>query len=155
MVVRLAVPEYVWSALKDLGVERVGHAVGAARDPDLVAYLAEHRIGLELCPQSNVQIGAVKSMIDHPFGLFRTAGACVTLNTDDPAIFSNPLNDEYLAAAHAFNLTPYDMCRIALNAAEASFLAPAQKALLIEQMTREMDSALATINLPSLASAGA
>jgi adenosine deaminase len=138
-------PESVWSAVLDLGVERVGHAIGAVGDPDLVAYLAEKQIALELCPQSNVQIGAVPTLAAHPLSVFRAAGALVTVNSDDPAIFANPLNEEYLAVARAFRLSPHELCRIALAAAEACFLPPAEKALLVEQMTKEMDAALAGI----------
>ncbi len=143
-------PEYVWSAIRDLGVERIGHAVAAVRDPALIRHLVEQRIGLELCPQSNLRIGVVSSLQEHPFGVFREAGALVTVNTDDPAIFANPLNDEYLAVAQAFALSPHDLCQLSLNAVDASFLATPDKALLRGEMISDMNAALASIGWPPL-----
>jgi adenosine deaminase len=143
-------PESVWSAVLDLRVERLGHAVGAVNDPRLVDYLAEKQIALELCPQSNVLIGAVPTLEAHPLNVFRDAGALVTINSDDPAIFANPLNDEYLAVAHAFHLSPHELCHITLAAARTSFLPPVDKALLLAQMVGEMNEALAGIDCPPL-----
>ncbi len=52
-------PATVWSALRDLGAERIGHGIGAVTDPALLEHLAEHRIPLEVCPTSNLRTGAV------------------------------------------------------------------------------------------------
>jgi adenosine deaminase len=126
----------------------LGHAVTAVQDPTLVAYLVDKQIPLELCPQSNVQIGAVPSLAAHPFGTYYRSGARVTINSDDPAIFGNPLNDEYLAVVRAFDLSPHDLCQLILAAVEASFLPAADRALLKQEMAREIDAALATIGWP-------
>lgn len=40
----------VWSAVHDLGAERIGHGTSATTDPALIAHLAEHRIPLEGVP---------------------------------------------------------------------------------------------------------
>jgi aminodeoxyfutalosine deaminase len=141
-------PEAVWDALRDLGIERLGHGVTAVQDPTLVAYLVDRQIPLELCPQSNVQIGAVPSLAVHPFGTYYRSGARVTINSDDPAIFGNPLNDEYLAVVRAFDLSPHDLCHLILAAVEASFLPAADRALFKQEMAREIDTALATIGWP-------
>jgi adenosine deaminase len=146
-------PESVWGAVLDLGIERLGHAVAAVEDPALVAYLVEKKIGLELCPQSNVQIGAARDLTSHPFEAFRRAGGCVTINSDDPAIFGNPLNAEYLAVAQANGLSPHELCRVALNAVDVSFLPPIEKESLRAAMVSEMNRALATIGWPPLTNA--
>ena len=59
-------PETIWDALRELGAERIGHGISAARDPQLMAYLAEHGIPLEVCPTSNVRTRAVASLDEHP-----------------------------------------------------------------------------------------
>ncbi len=59
-------PGEVWAAVRDLGAERVGHGIGAAADPELLACLARHGIALEVCPTSNVCTGAVPSLREHP-----------------------------------------------------------------------------------------
>ncbi|MGI8994834.1 MAG: adenosine deaminase family protein, partial [Nocardioidaceae bacterium] len=55
-------PQTVWDALRLLGAERIGHGTSSVQDPELLAYLAEHRIPLEVCPTSNVATGAVPSL---------------------------------------------------------------------------------------------
>ena len=59
-------PESMWQAIRDLGAERIGHGVKAIQDPALMAYLAEHRIGIESCLTSNIQTTTVASLSDHP-----------------------------------------------------------------------------------------
>ncbi|MFM5688039.1 adenosine deaminase family protein, partial [Aeromonas caviae] len=55
-------PESMWQAIRELGAERIGHGVKAIQDPALMAYLAEHRIGIESCLTSNVQTTTVASL---------------------------------------------------------------------------------------------
>ncbi len=55
-------PETVWDAIRELGAERIGHGTSATRDPELLAYLAEHRIALEVCPTSNIATRAVTDL---------------------------------------------------------------------------------------------
>src|SRR5512136_3377357 len=58
--------EYVWQAVDELGVERVGHACAAARDPELLRRLARDRIAVEVCQSSNYHTGAVRRGEPHP-----------------------------------------------------------------------------------------
>ncbi|MRR31330.1 adenosine deaminase, partial [bacterium] len=58
-------PESVWQAIRGLGAERIGHAVHAVEDPALMAYLAQHRIGVECCLTSNVQTSTVDVYPSH------------------------------------------------------------------------------------------
>ena len=80
-------PEYVWSALRDLGVDRVGHGVRAIEDPALVDYLVERQVPLEVCPTSNIRTGVVSSWEQHPVIELIERGAWVTINSDDPMYF--------------------------------------------------------------------
>jgi len=50
-------PEGVWGAIRSLQAERIGHGVRAIEDPELVAYLVEHQIPLEINPSSNIRLG--------------------------------------------------------------------------------------------------
>ncbi|MDN5855398.1 MAG: adenosine deaminase, partial [Actinomycetia bacterium] len=89
-------PQTVWDAIESLQAERIGHGISAAQDERLMEHLASHRIPLEVCPTSNLRTRAVTDLAEHPFNLLREAGIPVTLNTDDPGMFSTTLNDEYL-----------------------------------------------------------
>src|SRR5947209_377423 len=52
-------PWQVRDAVELLGVERIGHGIGATHDPALLDLLAERRIPLEICPTSNLLTGAL------------------------------------------------------------------------------------------------
>jgi adenosine deaminase len=86
----------VWDALLILGAERIGHGVRAIEDEELVNYLVEHKIPLEVCPTSNVQLGISPSYQIHPVEKLFDAGVPITINTDDPTFFGTTLVDEYL-----------------------------------------------------------
>ncbi|MGW3795943.1 adenosine deaminase, partial [Micromonospora arida] len=92
-------PQTVWDALNELGAERIGHGISAAQDPQLLAYLAERQIGMEICPTSNVRTRAVATLDEHPLPRLVEAGLLVTINSDDPPMFGTTLNDEYAVAA--------------------------------------------------------
>ncbi|POX50187.1 adenosine deaminase [Streptomyces sp. Ru72] len=123
-------PETVWDALNELRAERIGHGTSSARDPKLLAHLAEHRIPLEVCPTSNIATRAVRSFDEHPIKEFMRAGVLVTVNSDDPPMFGTDLNSEYAVAARLLDLDERGLAALARNAVEASFLDDAGKAAL-------------------------
>ncbi len=127
-------PETVWDALNDLRAERIGHGTSSARDPKLLAHLAEHRIALEVCPTSNIATRAVHTLDEHPIKEFTRAGVLVTINSDDPPMFGTDLNNEYAVAARLLDLDELGLAALAKNAVEASFLDPAGKTRLAEEI---------------------
>ncbi|MBM7515912.1 adenosine deaminase [Nocardioides nitrophenolicus] len=114
-------PETIWTSLRDLGAERIGHGTSAASDPALLAHLAEHRIPLEVCPSSNVATRAVGSLDEHPLPRFVEAGVVVTINSDDPPMFGTTLNREYEIAADLLGLDESGLAALARAAVDASF----------------------------------
>lgn len=132
-------PQTVWDALTALRAERIGHGTSAARDPRLLAHLAEHGIPLEVCPTSNVATRAVASLAEHPLAVMVGAGVLVTINTDDPPMFGTDLNTEYAVAARLLGLDAAGVAALARNAVTASFLdAPAKS-----RLSAEIDARLA------------
>ncbi|MFJ5877995.1 adenosine deaminase [Streptomyces sp. NPDC093088] len=121
-------PETVWDAIRELGAERIGHGTSSVQDPELLAYLAEHRIALEVCPTSNIATRAVATLDEHPIGRMVDAGILVTVNSDDPPMFGTDLNSEYAVAARLLGLDERGLAALARNAVEASFLDAAGKA---------------------------
>lgn len=114
-------PDQVWSAIDELGAERVGHGIAAVRDSRLMSELVARGIPLEICPTSNVRTGAVASLPEHPFPVLREAGVRLTLNTDDPGMFSTDLNREYAIAHEVFGLADDDLADLARESVRASF----------------------------------
>jgi len=123
--------ESVWQALRDLGAERIGHAVRAPEDPVLMDYLAEHGIGIETNLTSNVQTSTVPSYASHPARQFLERGLLVTLNTDDPGISGIDLRYEYEVAAPAAGLSPEQIRQAQHNAVTVAFLSDEEKAKLL------------------------
>ncbi len=137
-------PETVWDALGELRAERIGHGTSAARDPKLLAHLAEHRIPLEVCPTSNIATRAVRTLDEHPLKEMVSAGVLVTINSDDPPMFGTDLNNEYAVAARLLGLDEQGLAALAKNAVDASFLDPAGKA----RITAEIDAYTSTWHAP-------
>lgn len=130
-------PESVWAAIRELGAERIGHGINAARDPRLLDYLGEHQIPLEVSPTSNICTGAVASLREHPLPLLLQAGMPVTLNTDDPGMFHTTLNREYELAHEVFGLDTAALAELARNAARVAFCDDA----LRRELLAEIDAA--------------
>jgi aminodeoxyfutalosine deaminase len=113
-------PESVWAALR-LGAERIGHGIAAARDPELMRYLRERDVPLEICITSNLVTGVVARLEDHPVRRLYDAGVPITLNTDDPAMFGCTLTEEYRLARRQFGFSEIELRGIAANAFRYAF----------------------------------
>lgn len=120
-------PESVWSAIRELRVERIGHGIRSIEDRRLVGYLAEQGIPLEICPGSNVATGVVPSLEAHPIRRLFDAGVLVTVNSDDPAMFGLTLAGEFEALERVHGFSPYAVLPLLLNAVQASWAPPARK----------------------------
>jgi len=95
-------PDSVRAAIRDLGVERIGHGVRAIEDPDLVEEIAGTGIVLECCPGSNIALGLYPGWRAHPIARLRERGVKVTVSTDDPPYFGTSMPNEYDRLADAF-----------------------------------------------------
>jgi adenosine deaminase len=120
----------VWTALRALGAERIGHGTRAIDDPALIEYLAKHRIGVEVQLTSNVQTSAVPSYAAHPLKTFLDRGVLATINTDDPAHSGIDWPFECTVAAKAAGLGAADVHAAQRNALEVAFLSDAERAEL-------------------------
>jgi adenosine deaminase len=113
-------PEYIWEALDILGVKRIDHGVRCIEDPKLVDRLVSEQIPLTVCPLSNIKLRVFPSMREHNLRRLLERGVKVTINSDDPAYFGGYINENYLAAAAALQLSPADLQRIANNSLSAT-----------------------------------
>jgi adenosine deaminase len=120
-------PESIWQAIRDLGAERIGHAIHAVEDRDLLDYMAQQHIGIEANLTSNLQTSIVPDYAAHPLRQFLQLGLLATINTDDPGISGIDLPYEYEVAAPAAGLTQEQIRTAQLNALEVAFLTPAEK----------------------------
>lgn len=126
-------PQTVWDAIRELGAERIGHGTSSVQDAELLGYLVDQHIALEVCPTSNLATRAVASLDEHPIVAMVEAGVTVTVNSDDPPMFSTTLSTEYEVAARLLGLDEDGVANLARAAVTASFLdRPAQQTLLAE-----------------------
>ncbi|MDE0436787.1 MAG: adenosine deaminase [bacterium] len=110
-------PDHVAAAL-GLGAARIQHGIAAAADTRVMRRLAESRVCLDVCPTSNVAVGAVKSLEEHPLPVLVENGVEVSINADDSLLFGCSLLSEYELARDAFGLSDRRIAAIA----EASIL---------------------------------
>jgi adenosine deaminase/aminodeoxyfutalosine deaminase len=120
-------PEAIWEALA-IGSERIGHAVSAIQDENLVQELRAREVSLELCPTSNVRTGVCPSFAAHPLRRLFNLELLVTLNSDDPAFFGSDLANEFLLAHTEQGFTRDELRQLARNSFRASFLPAETKA---------------------------
>src|SRR5687768_1265049 len=115
-------PEYIREALDLLHVRRIDHGVRCSEDPALVQRIVVEQIPLTVCPLSNVKLRVFNNLREHNLRRLLEQGVKVTINSDDPAYFGGYINENYLAAAEALDLTPAQLEQIAENSFSASFL---------------------------------
>ena len=123
----------IWAAI-NIGAERLGHALSAVNDPDLMDLLAERQIPLELNLTSNLRTGCCGAIEHHPVRHYFEAGLMVTLNSDDPPMFGADLLDEYETVQREFDFTDKQMREFAANSVEASFLPAERKVAMLREV---------------------
>jgi adenosine deaminase len=135
-------PENIAAAIEALHLERIDHGIAVVEDPALMARLAEARIPFDVCPSSNVVIAnRYATLAEHPLRRMREAGLLVTINTDDPAMTGADLGREYRDVAEALGYGFDEMCRIAVEGIDATWLDEAGRS----DLRRSFQEAIARI----------
>lgn len=129
-------PESVKQALA-FGAKRIGHGIRAIQDPELVQYLAQESIPLEMCFTSNIQTGTVSDVSQYPLIEYLNRGLLVTLNTDNMTVSGTTLKEEYKKVQALFRLDDETMKQIAKNAVKSSFLNEEEKETLYNKIEEQ------------------
>ena len=130
-------PDSIHQALHYCGAHRIGHGVRLREDGDLLNYVNDHRIPLELCPSSNVQTGAVKNISEHPLKFYLDLSLRVTLNTDNRLITNTTMTDEYWQVYKTFNLSPQNILDLVINGVKSSFMPYEVKKAYLREVKRK------------------
>ncbi len=131
-------PNSVKQAIHDCGAHRIGHGTRLIEDGDLLNYVNDHRIPLEICLSSNVQTKAVKDYISHPLRIYYDFGLRVTLNTDNRLMSATTVSKEIYLAAKTFKFTFDDICNIIINGFKSTFLPYRDRVVLLNQALAEL-----------------
>jgi adenosine deaminase len=119
----------IWEAIQWCGADRLGHGVRIVDDIGedgslgrLAQYVRDKRIPLEMCPSSNVQTGAAKSIAEHPIGELRRRQFRVTVNTDNRLMSGTSMTREMALLVEAFGYDWKDLQWFTINAMKSAFI---------------------------------
>jgi adenosine deaminase len=137
----------IHEAIAFCGADRLGHGVRIADDIEvapgggvklgrLASILRDKRVPLELCPSSNVQTGAVKSIAEHPFDLLARARFRVTVNTDNRLMSDTSMSLEMQRLVEAFGYGWSDLERFTINAMKSAFIPFDERLAIIDEVIK-------------------
>lgn len=126
--------QQVVDAIKQLHADRIGHGVQIASDPEIIEFVRESGVTLEVCPTSNVHTRAVKSYSHHPIRQLYDLGIAISLGDDDPTTSGINISSEYQLLKERFNFSSDELINIVLNGAQAAFLPEIEKQALVYRL---------------------
>ena len=132
-------PESIAQALHVCGAHRIGHGCRLREDGDLLHYINDHRIPLEVCPSSNVQTGAVRDLASHPLKLYFNLGLRVTVNTDNRLVTDTTASQELWHCHTKMGLSLTDVKTIIIAGFKSSFLPFHVKQAYLRRVAEELD----------------
>lgn len=130
--------ESIHQAIHYCGAHRIGHGTKLIQDGDLLNYVNDHRIPIEICLKSNIDTHTVKSFKEHPFPIFYDLGLRVTLNTDNRLVSNTTMTNEYMLAHKEFNFDYEKIKNLIINGFKSSFLPYRDKSLILSEVLDEI-----------------
>ena len=127
-------PESIKETLKRLKVKRIGHGVRCVEDKELVKYLSNNDIHLEICLTSNIKTATFESIYLHPVDKIFKSNISLSLSTDGRTISNIDLTSEYELVINKFGWDMNDIKKINLDAISHSFTTPEIKKELIKKI---------------------
>ena len=133
-------PKSIHQAIHVCGAHRIGHGTRVYEDIDLLNYINDHRIPLEICLTSNIHTKSVASISKHPFKYYIDEKVRVTLNTDNRLISNTSLSNEYEIAINNFKLNENEIRTIIINGFKSAFLPHNERRELIRKIANELEN---------------
>lgn len=131
-------PESIHQAIHYCGAHRIGHGTRLYEDGDLLNYVNDHRIPIEICLTSNVQTGAAVSYEKHPLRFYFDYGLRVTINTDNRLISDTTMTKELHLAAKHLNFNMEDLKLILVDGFKSAFLPNRAKSIMLNMVNDEL-----------------
>lgn len=136
-------PESIAQAIHFLGAHRIGHGTRLREDGDLLNYMNDHRIPIEVCLQSNMQTRAVTDLKSHPLKFYFDYGLRVTVNTDNRLITDTTVSKELWLAHSECGLSLEDLTTVIVSGFKSAFLPFRQKQDMLKLANSEIAQTLA------------
>ena len=146
-------PESIAQAVHYCGAHRIGHGVRLRENGDLLNYVNDHRIPLEMCPSSNVQTRSVADVKSHPLKFYFDFGLRVTVNTDNRLITDTTVTKELMLAHREMGFTLQDLVELIVQGWKSAFLPFREKSDALERVNAEIAATLARFATPPAAAA--
>lgn len=127
----------IHQALHYCRAHRIGHGTHLNQDIDLMNWVNDHRIPVEVCLASNLQTKAIPDYQSHPIRLFMEKGLRVTLNTDNRLVSGTTVTNEFQLAVENYDLSEDEVLGLVMNGFKSAFLPLKEKTQLIEQVLAE------------------
>ncbi|EFC48763.1 predicted protein [Naegleria gruberi] len=127
---------YIHDSIINCGVQRIGHGTRLFQDENLLKYVRDCKIALEICVTSNYQTKAVNSYKEHPLPLYFKFGIPVCICTDNTLMSNITLSEELFRIQNLFNFTNDEIIKMIRNGFEYSFLTWPEK----EEMLNNFDT---------------
>lgn len=105
--------ESVRYTVETLELDEVQHGIAAADSKDVMRWLSNNNIRLNICPTSNIRLGRVEKIEKHPARKLADNGVVITINSDDIMIFDQSVSDEFLNLYHSklFSINDLEILR--------------------------------------------
>jgi adenosine deaminase len=132
-------PPSIWSAIHVADTKRIGHGVRAVEDPQLMEYLRETQIPLEVCPTSNICLKVYPSLEEHSLPSLMKQGLYISINSDDPPMFNTTLTNEYLVCHQTFGWDVELMQQLVLNAVKVTLLSEQERVDMLRSFSAEFE----------------
>jgi adenosine deaminase len=133
-------PESIHQAIHICGAHRIGHGTRLREDGDLLNYINDHRIPLEVCLTSNIQTKAAESFASHPLPFYLSFGLRCTINTDNRLVTNTTMTDEFERAVNSYDLNIGDLRKLVVNGFKSSFMPYRKKTTITAQAGMEFDA---------------
>ena len=132
-------PTSIHQAIHQCGANRIGHGTRLKEDKDLMQYVNDHRIPLEICLTSNWQTKSVRSLKYHPLKFYYEQGIRVTLNTDNRLMSDTTMAKEMMLAHKLFGFTLHDFKEITIMAMKSAFIHSKERKTMIKCIAEEFE----------------
>jgi len=129
--------ESIHQAIHYCKAHRIGHGTRLFEDPDLMQYVRDFRVPIEICLTSNVQTRAVASFSEHPLRRYYDEGIVLSLNTDNRLMSATTVTEEYWRAHQHLGFTWEELVELALMSFESAFLPQPEKREMLEKVRGE------------------
>jgi len=131
-------PDSIHQAIHYCGAHRIGHGCRLAEDGDLLNYVNDHRIALEVCPSSNVQTRAVRDLASHPLRFYYDYGIRVTINTDNRLMTDTTVTKELWLIHKHLGFTLSDLKYLVTVGFKSAFMPLRDKQELLKTVNEEI-----------------